>query len=280
MATKQVKSSPFAKATGDKQKSKITKKTAKIVAAKPRAKKKVEIKATKAVPKIINKYEKEVLPAKVAVKKQTGLTQKIYDVDGSTKGTITLPETIFGAKVNAPLMAQAIRVYLANQREGGASTKTRGEVQGSTRKIYKQKGTGRARHGAIRAPIFVGGGIVFGPRPKDYSLSLPQTMRRKAVASALTSKLQEGSVKVVSEVTSLPLKTKEFATLFGNLSCDEKTLMLLGKEELGSSRAMRNLAHVSTLPATDVHTYGVLTNKYVVMTKKAVHELEALYKKS
>src|SRR3990170_6251019 len=140
--------------------------------------------------------------------KTVSLNVPVVGVDGKTKSKIQLPKELFGAKVNKALLAQAVRVYLANQRTGNAATKTRGEVEGSTRKIYRQKGTGRARHGAIRAPIFVGGGIVFGPRPHDFHLDFPKKMKRRALGSALTSKLGSGDVIVVSGLSDLEPKTK------------------------------------------------------------------------
>src|SRR3989338_5152877 len=126
-----------------------------------------------------------------------GLVAKVFDTKGALKKTIDLPKEIFGVQENNILLAQAVRVYLANQRQGTVSTKTRGEVAGSTRKIYRQKGTGRARHGSIRAPIFVHGGLVFGPKPRDYSMKFPKKMRKAALASALSSKVNDAQVKVV-----------------------------------------------------------------------------------
>ena len=129
--------------------------------------------------------ETKVAPAKKKeVKAEVSIVEKVSEkatvsvnvvgIDGKISGKIALPGEIFGEKVNKALLAQAVRVYLANQRQGNASTKTRGEVEGSTRKIYRQKGTGRARHGSVRAPIFVKGGIVFGPKPRDFSLDMPK----------------------------------------------------------------------------------------------------------
>src|SRR3989338_1504391 len=150
-----------------------------------------------------------------AVKKElpreTGLKLSVYDLKGKSVGKINLPKEIFGVKVNDKLMAQAVRVYLANQRQGTVSTKTRGEVKGSSRKIYRQKGTGRARHGSIRAPIFVKGGLVFGPKPRDFGLSLPKKMKKAALFAALSAKLRDGEVKVVQGFEKLPAKTKNVA---------------------------------------------------------------------
>src|SRR3989344_7875158 len=147
--------------------------------------------------------EKTVETPVVAKSLAKGLKADVFDLSGKVTTTVTLPEYLFGAKVNRPLMAQAVRVYLANQRAGTQSTKTRGEVDGSTRKIYRQKGTGRARHGGIRAPIFVGGGIAHGPKPHDFSRELPQKMRRAALFSALSGKLKDGEVKIMKNLDKI-----------------------------------------------------------------------------
>src|SRR5882724_11511103 len=138
------------------------------------------------------------------------LALDVYGLDGKVAEKVTVPAAIFGEKVNKTLLAQAVRVYLANKRQGNASTKTRGEVDGSTRKIYRQKGTGKARHGSVRAPIFVHGGVVFGPKPRDFSLSLPKKMKRKALFSALSAKLQGKELIVVSSLETITPKTKNF----------------------------------------------------------------------
>jgi large subunit ribosomal protein L4 len=171
--------------------------------------------AAKAVPST-KTTKKATTPVKaettVTVKPVTKVTRgvkiDVLDLTGKVQTSIDLPAELFGAKVNKQIMAQAVRVYLANQRQGTQSTKTRGEVTGSTRKIYRQKGTGRARHGGITAPIFVGGGIALGPKPRDYGLSLPKKMRRVALASALTSQLNAGKVKVVDGFDTIEPKTK------------------------------------------------------------------------
>src|ERR1035437_1581049 len=172
--------------------------------------KKVEPKiAVKKAPVAVKKAEVKVVAAK-----ETGLKQSVYDLKGVVSGSIELPAEIFGAKINKTLMTQAVRVYLANKRRGTLSTKSRGDVKISTRKIYRQKGTGRARHGAASAPIFVGGGVAFGPRPRDYSLKLNQKARRLALFSALTTKLKNGEIKIVKGLEKIEPKTKLMAQAF------------------------------------------------------------------
>jgi large subunit ribosomal protein L4 len=222
--------------------------------------------------------EKPVVTPVVKAKKEkvsSGLTVALFTPDGKEDGTITLPESYFGAKENPVLVAQAVRVYLANQREGSAQAKTRGEVEGSTRKIYKQKGTGRARHGGIRAPIFVGGGIVFGPRAHEFTMDMPKKMSIRALASALTTHTKSGEVKVVAKLETVPKKTKSFAQTLHALSITGKTLFLLAKEELELVRSIRNLDGVHVLPVLNTNTYEVVTHSTIIFTPKAVQELES-----
>lgn len=200
----------------------------------------------------------------------------VYGMAGTKKGAIELPGKFFGAKVNEKLMAQAVRVYLINQRQGAASTKTRGEVTGSTRKIYRQKGTGRARHGSIKAPIFVGGGIVFGPRPRKFDFKFSKQMKKKALASALTQKLSDQKVLVVDSKGASG-KTSEFAKLFKklNLVSEKKDNLVLFVSDSNSEakRAVRNIHGVTVRNAESINTYEILTNKNVVFAKDAIQNL-------
>lgn len=206
----------------------------------------------------------------------------VMDVEGKKKGTLTLPSELFAAKINKALLAQAVRVYLSNQREGSASTKTRGKVEGSTRKIYKQKGTGRARHGSIRAPIFVGGGIVFGPMPRDYSLEFPKKMRRAALASALTSQFQSGNVVVVDGLADLTVKTKVMANALSLVggpavkSAAQRTLLVVPTDAENVVRSARNIASVDFSRADQLYTYDVLVHRVVFM-KEAIGLLKKTF---
>lgn len=215
---------------------------------------------------------------KVAIipKKVGGLKVDVLDTKGKVKDSITLPKEIFDAKVNPSLMAQAIRVYLANQRSGSASTKTRGQVRGSTRKIWRQKGTGRARHGGIRAPIFVGGGVVFGPKPRDYSLKLSKKMKKAALFSALSNKRKDGQVIVVSGLEKLAPKTKDIASVFEklNLIDNKNTLLVLPGHTENVQKAARNIAGVSILPAANLNTYEVLKSTNLIFMQDAIVALQ------
>ena len=213
------------------------------------------------------KIEKKVEPTKTA---------DVLDLTGKAVDKISLPEEIFGAEINKTLIAQAVRVHLANQRQGTASTKTRGEVQGSTRKIYRQKGTGRARHGSKRARIFVGGGVVFGPKPRDYSLKFPQKMKRKALFSALSAKFNDGEIKILQDLEKLEPKTKKFAEVIKNLGFSDKKkkiLLITGAEVENLKRAARNIEGVTMTAAQRLNTYDILNSRQLIFMKEAIEKL-------
>lgn len=219
------------------------------------------------------KAEKPVKTAKAAKPVEDKLAVSVVGLDGKAAGRVTLPKELFGAKVNKQLIAQAVRIYLANQRVGHASTKTRGEVEGSTRKIYRQKGTGRARHGAIRAPIFVGGGIVFGPKPRDYSMSLPQKMKKVALASALTSQLEKGNVVVMSGLSDVTAKTKVVNGALHAIGADKRTLLVVAASAENVKRAARNIERVDMVDVASLFTYAVVSHPKIVFMKEAIAEL-------
>lgn len=219
-------------------------------------------------------------PKKVLKKKESTLTISVYGLNGKVSGKVSLPPEIFGDRVNKKLLAQAVRVYLANKRQGNAHTKTRGEVDGSTRKIYRQKGTGKARHGSLRAPIFVKGGIVHGPRNRDFSLELPKKMRRKALFSALSAKLIDGQIRVLSGFESLSPKTKNFVEVLNNLTIDEKKrkLLLVTPDNFDNlKRASRNLTGISSTSAKRLNALVVLSNKQLIFAKEALSEMEKYF---
>ncbi|MDP3998818.1 MAG: 50S ribosomal protein L4 [bacterium] len=212
---------------------------------------------------------------------------EVFDTDGKVVEKMDLPERIFAAKVNEKLMAQAVRVYLANQRQGTQKTKTRGEVRKSTAKIWRQKGTGRARHGARSAPIFVGGGVAHGPRPRDFSLKIPQKMRRAALFASLSHKFQEKEIVVLKGLEEIQPKTKEFVGVLKKLESildrtSKKKLNLLvvlpGKIE-NLQRAARNVEGVTLSPAAGLNTYSVLNHRKLLFLKTAFPVLEQTFLK-
>lgn len=247
-------------------------------------------KGTKPTTKKVKTVSKHTVVKRGPRKQQTAVHQikqkpekkrscDVFTTSGMKSGTMKLPEYFFHGKVNTRLMAQAVRVYLANQREGGASTKTRGEVEGSTRKIYRQKGTGRARHGGIRAPLFVGGGIVFGPRPKDFRLKFPKNMCRRALISALTYQHSNNAVKIVEGITSLKTKTKEIAGMLKALGIRGSVLYVLPRMDPALVRIARNINTITIVPVLFLTTCDVLTHQTILMPKETVEIMTEQSKK-
>jgi large subunit ribosomal protein L4 len=252
----------------------------KQVATQPEERKSLNTKQTQKSTAIENTREKD--QSVVKAKQQLSLTADVLDLKGNIVGSLSLPEEIFGAKVNKTLMAQAVRVYLANQRLGTLSTKSRGEVVGSTRKIYRQKGTGRARHGGIRAPIFVGGGVAHGPKPRDFSLSLPQKMKRAALFSALTLQRLEGNMKIITGLENLEPKTKAFAQVLKNLSLvkkRKKILLVLPEKIENIQKAARNIEGVTYVLANQLNTYDVLNAGTLLFMKDTISKIQEVFKK-
>jgi large subunit ribosomal protein L4 len=228
--------------------------------------------------KLTEKVKSEVSVSTKSEKTYATVSVDVLDISGKVTGKVSLPGEMFGEKVNKALIAQAVRVYLANQRQGTVSTKTRGEVEGSTAKIYRQKGTGRARHGSKRAPIFVKGGVVFGPKPRDFSLALPQKMKRKALFSALSAKVKDKEVTVIDGLGTIVPKTKAFAQMLQKSGISGKKQKLLfvmaGKDVSVIMRAGRNISGVNFLPSKQINTYEVLAATRLVMMKDAIDEMK------
>ena len=204
--------------------------------------------------------------------KASGLLVPVYSLAGRAAGTMTLPKEIFGREVNKTLLAQALRVYMTNQKTFTGYTKTRGEVVGSTAKIYRQKGTGRARHGAITAPIFVGGGIVFGPKPRKVRLNLSQKMKKQALLSALSSKMTDKEILGISGLEKATGKTKQIAKLLEKVNSKSVLLVIDGRMDK-VFRGARNIPGVLILPANQLNAYEVLKHQKLLITKDAVEVL-------
>lgn len=227
----------------------------------------------------VKKLSQKVTKKKV-VKAKSELTIPVYGIDGKETGLLKLPKEIFKVDINPELLALYVRVYLANQRQGTASTKTRGEVTGSTRKIYKQKGTGRARHGDIKAPIFVGGGIVGGPKPRDYSLKLNKKQIKKALFSALSLKFKNQQISGLSnEFLSIKPKTKTIAQFLKSLSLDKKEALIVvpKMEKNGIVLASRNLPRVELLDVGSINPFAILKNKIVLIVEDALKMIKKNY---
>ncbi|MDQ3914641.1 MAG: 50S ribosomal protein L4 [Actinomycetota bacterium] len=197
-------------------------------------------------------------------------TAKVIDATGASTGTRDLPDELFGGDVNVPLMHQAVTAQLAAARSGTASTKTRSEVRGGGKKPWRQKGTGRARHGSTRSPIWVGGGTVFGPRPRDYSVRFPKKMRRAALRSAFASKAGDGRVWVLDGFTEP--KTKTAAAALRAAGIEGRVLVVLDADADSSAtvdRAFRNLDKAAFSLSTSLGTYDVLVADHVIFTRDA-----------
>ncbi|MEK7559071.1 MAG: 50S ribosomal protein L4 [Patescibacteria group bacterium] len=259
----------------------VSKKPLKVAIKKPAVPKKSVVKKV-AVKKAASAKAVVSKPVVKEIKRTTGgLNADVYGMTGKIVSKLSLPKEIFGAKVNDKLMAQAVRVYLANQRSGTASTKTRGEVHGTTKKAWRQKGTGRARHGSKKAPIFVHGGIAHGPRPHDFSLKMPQKMRKAALFSALTFKNQNGEIKIISGLEKIEPKTKFMADVVRKLDTVSKKRNILlvtpDKEKSGLEnlyRASRNIEGLRIIKADLVNTYEILNTKAIFLMKDAVDAIE------
>ncbi|MBI2021580.1 50S ribosomal protein L4 [Candidatus Daviesbacteria bacterium] len=217
---------------------------------------------------------KPKIEVKSAVKTaRTALSVPVFSLAGRAAGTLNLPKEIFGADVNSSLLAQAMRVYLANQKGHFSHTKTRAEVEGSTRKIFRQKGTGRARHGAVRAPIFVGGGIALGPKSRKVILDLPKKMKTKALISALSQKMKDNEVLAISGLEKMTGKTKEVAQFIQKIG-KKSALIVADQKKDQSSRAVRNLKGVELLTENQLNAYEVIKHQSLILTREAVEKLQ------
>jgi large subunit ribosomal protein L4 len=191
----------------------------------------------------------------------------IIAADGATKGSVELPERIFRRSGTDSLLWEAVRIYLANQRQGTAKVKTRAEVSGTGKKPFRQKHTGNARHGSRRSPIFRGGGIVFGPVPRDYGLRIPKQKRRTALYVALSARNAEGAVRVVEDFVLPDAKTKAMVRVVAGFGFKGSVLLLPADVPEVMRRAERNIPWLTVMPARMLHTYAVLNHDVVVFTE-------------
>lgn len=198
----------------------------------------------------------------------------VLDKNGKKKSDIEMKGRLFDTELNEASMYAAVRAHLINQRTGTADTKTKGEVAGGAAKPWRQKGTGRARVGSIRAPHFTGGGTVFGPSPKTYASGLNKKARKLAFASAVSDKLRKKSLKVLDDFNMDGYKTKEAKAILDGLELDGKVLVVLTPGEEPASRAFRNLRGVDIRRIDNVSTYDVLNCDFMLMSKAAVAEMQ------
>jgi large subunit ribosomal protein L4 len=205
---------------------------------------------------------------------------EVYKTDGTKSGeTVKLSADIFGVEPNSHAIYQAVRSYLDNQRQGTARVKTRAEVRGGGRKPFKQKHTGQARQGSSRSPILIGGGSIFGPKPRDYSSRLPAQVHRLARKSALTIKAKEGQIKVVEDFSFEAPKTKEMVSILKALELNRaKTLLLMPKSDQNVVRSGRNIERLEILEADKASTYDLVNNQMLLIQKSAVEVLQNTFK--
>ena len=198
-------------------------------------------------------------------------------MSGSEVGTMELNEAVFGVEYKESLIHQAVVTRLANERQGTKSTLTRTEVRGGGAKPWRQKGTGRARQGSIRAPQWIKGGVVFAPKSRDFSKKMNVAAKRQALLSALSKKVADGEFIVVDELKVSAPKTKEMAAFKKALNLDKTALVVMDNDDINVIRAAANLPKLSTLPLAQLSTYEVVANNKIVMTKAAVEKFQEVY---
>ncbi|MCC5467115.1 50S ribosomal protein L4 [Pelosinus baikalensis] len=200
----------------------------------------------------------------------------VYDITGAKTGELELNDSVFGVEVNEAVLHQAVVMQLASQRLGTASTKTRGLVRGGGRKPWKQKGTGRARAGSTRSPIWVGGGTTFGPQPRSYAFRMPRKQRRLAIKSALTAKLQDGELVVVDSIAFDAPKTKNVINMLSGFdAANKKSLIITGEVVENVEKSARNIPGVKAIPASSsLNVYDLLYHDKVFVTKEAITRIE------
>ncbi|MCF8008535.1 MAG: 50S ribosomal protein L4 [Halanaerobiales bacterium] len=198
-----------------------------------------------------------------------------HNTNGEKTTDINLSDSIFDVDVNEKVVHQVVTAQLAKVRRGTASTKTRSEVRGGGRKPWRQKGTGRARHGSIRSPLWVGGGITFGPKPRSYNQKVNKKMKRLALKSVLTDKLINDSIMILDELKLDQVKTKKMVELLDTLGLkDKKVLIVLPGKDKNLYLSARNIPHVKTLVLDGLNTYDLLNNDVILMSEEAVRKIE------
>ncbi|MBR2847522.1 MAG: 50S ribosomal protein L4 [Clostridia bacterium] len=201
----------------------------------------------------------------------------ILNMAGENVGTMDLADGVFGIEVNEAVLHQVVVNYLANQRQGTQSTKTRTEVRGGGRKPWRQKGTGRARQGSIRAPQWTGGGVALGPKPRDYRYTLNKKVKRLAMKSALSAKVQSGEIIVLDNIVVDEIKTKTVADMLKNINAAKKALIVLPEKNDNIYLSARNIEGVETTFVNTLNVYSILKYDSMVVTKDAVAKIEEVY---
>ena len=204
-------------------------------------------------------------------------TVKVIDMEGKDCGTMELSDELFGIEPNQNAVHEVVKNYLADQRQGTQSAKTRGEVRGGGRKPFRQKGTGRHRQGSSTDPSQIGGGIVFAPKPRDYSYSIPKKVRRLALKSVLSAKVQDGEIIVLDKLEMPAPKTKEMVKVLGNIGAAKKALIVMPEKDEAVVRAAHNIPGVRTALAANMNVYEIINHTSFIVTKEAVEKIEEVY---
>ncbi|MFO7773415.1 MAG: 50S ribosomal protein L4 [Dehalococcoidia bacterium] len=203
----------------------------------------------------------------------------VYSLKGEVVEQMELSQAIFDVPFNDAVVHQAMARQLANRRQGTASTKARSEVTGSTRKLYAQKHTGRARRGSAKSPMLRGGGVAFGPRPRTYRQSMPKKMRRLALKCLLSAKVREGNIRLVQELDFEEGKTKDMVNVLSSLGIDSSTLILTAQSTPGVVRSAANLPEVKVLPAPQINVLDLLSYEMLIATVPAIRNIEEIWGK-
>jgi len=200
----------------------------------------------------------------------------VLDTSGAKVGEMDLSDSVFGVEISEHLMHTVVRMHLENSRVGTADTKTRAEVAGGGRKPWRQKGTGRARQGTIRSPLWRKGGVVFGPHPRKFGFTIPRKAKRLALKSALTSKLQAGGMIVLDDLVLAQPKTREMVKVLSNLNASKSALVVTADPDVGVARSLNNIPGVSGIVARNLNVYDVLRHDKLVITRDAVSRVEGV----
>ena len=201
----------------------------------------------------------------------------VYNIEGKKVKSVDLKEEIFGIEPNESIVHSVLVNFLANQRQGTQSTKTRAEVRGGGRKPWKQKGTGRARQGSIRSPQWKGGGVVFAPKPRDYSYTVPKKVRRLAMKSALTSKIENNEIIIVDDFAMEVPKTREFTGVLRALNAGKKSLVVTSENSPIVVKSGRNIPGVKVSFVNMLNVYDIINSDTMIITRKAIEKVEEVY---
>lgn len=204
----------------------------------------------------------------------------LYNMAGEIKGNIELNDSVFGIMFNEAVVHQAMVRQQANCRQGTASTKTRGEVAGSTRKLFRQKHTGNARAGSIKSPLRRGGGVIFGPKPRDYRQAMPKAMRQLAIRCALSAKAENDKIIVLDELKFSEPKTREMAGVIKALGIAETTLVAIDQPDVNVIKSARNITNIKTIHARQLNVVDVMKYRKLLITESALRQVEALWGKA